>query len=174
MSIIGVTNLPFFGSSVKFYKEIYTPDPPPKNICTPGQPPKKLYTFLSHHLVSYPKVNHLKRYKNTPLVNCLKIYLSLPNHLKRYTPHLKIYTPSKAMCIPGRPEAPLDGTMSLLHASASVTLALKIIALRVIESHSVHIAADCSRKHELHAAGFCHQLQPPASLDHPASSSFTR
>ena len=78
------------------------------------------------------------------------------------------------MCIPGRPEAPLDGTMSLLHASASVTLALKIIALRVIESHSVHIAADCSRKHELHAAGFCHQLQPPASLDHPASASFTR
>ena len=78
------------------------------------------------------------------------------------------------MCIPGRPEAPLDGTMSLLHASASVTLALKIIALRVIESHSVHKAADCSRKHELHAAGFCHQLQPPASLDHPASASFTR
>ena len=78
------------------------------------------------------------------------------------------------MCIPGRPEAPLDGTMSLLHACASVTLALKIIALRVIESHSVHIAADCSRKHELHAAGFCHQLQPPASLDHPASASFTR
>ena len=78
------------------------------------------------------------------------------------------------MCIPGRPEAPLDGTMSLLHASASVTLALKIIALRVIESHSVHIAADCCRKHELHAAGFCHQLQPPASLDHPASASFTR
>ena len=78
------------------------------------------------------------------------------------------------MCIPGRPEAPLDGTMSLLHASASVTLALRIIALRVIESHSVHKAADCSRKHELHAAGFCHQLQPPASLDHPASASFTR
>ena len=78
------------------------------------------------------------------------------------------------MCIPGRPEAPSDGTMSLLPASASVTLALKIIALRVIESHSVHKAADCSRKHELHAAGFCHQLQPPASLDHPASASFTR
>ena len=155
MSIIGVTNLPFFGSSVKSYKEIYTPDPPPKKICTPGQPPKKLYTFLSHHLVSYPMVNHLKRYKNTPLVNYLKIYLPLPNHLKR-------------------PEAPLDGTMSLLHACASVTLALKIIALRVIESHSVHKAADCSRKHELHAAGFCHQLQPPASLDHPASASFTR